>query len=394
YGYVRSLWGHSAGILAALVYTYFPYHLADAYTRGAIPEHMAFIFPPLILWAYTAAFRAPSRRDALPPLLWGALAWAGLVLTHNLTTLLMVLAAVPHLLLLAAWTRRWERLLPAGLSLALAMGLSAGYWLPVLLESGAMGIGAGPSRGYENHLLAPGELFLRSLIYPYRDEQGLALVYPLSWLTPLLLLLAAALGLRRAHAGSVSHSGNVGPALAYHLGLALVAVWMMTTLSLAIWHPLTPVLGHLQYPWRFLVLVAAGLLGAAGQVGQALGRARTLLWAPLVALALFVLALPGLPLKPLDLPAAQVWSPVPMWEADAAVGQVGATWTGEFLPVTVTEQRWALGRPREGAVDGPVLQPSPQFQLLRVGFASLEARVESAVALPLRLHQFAQPGWN
>ena len=56
YGYGNFLFGPAGGVLAAVVYTYTPYHLADAYLRGAVPEHMAFIFPPLILWAFTAAF--------------------------------------------------------------------------------------------------------------------------------------------------------------------------------------------------------------------------------------------------------------------------------------------------------------------------------------------------
>jgi hypothetical protein len=73
---------------------------------------------------------------------------------------------------------------------------------------------------------------------------------------------------------------------------------------------------------------------------------------------------------------------------------VGATWTGEFLPLTVGEQRWALGRPREGAVDGPALQPAPAVTLAQRGYASWTFLVETGEPLPLRLHQFHQPGWN
>jgi uncharacterized membrane protein len=48
----RELWGEEAGFVASLLYTFFPYHLADVYTRGAIPEALAFVFPPLILWSW------------------------------------------------------------------------------------------------------------------------------------------------------------------------------------------------------------------------------------------------------------------------------------------------------------------------------------------------------
>ncbi len=146
FGYGNYLFGPAGGVLAAVVYTYTPYHLADAYLRGAVPEHAAFIFPPLILWAFTAAFwptHAPSisdHRSPFTPLLWGSLAWAGLALTHNLTALLMIPVALLQLGVLAVWTRRWRRLWGAAGALALAVGLSAVFTLPALVESRAVGL--------------------------------------------------------------------------------------------------------------------------------------------------------------------------------------------------------------------------------------------------------------
>ena len=111
------------------------------------------------------------------------------------------------------------------------------------------------------------------------------------------------------------------------------------------------------------------------------------------ALAMLV-ALPGLRVEPLPLSAADQWLPDRMWQEDAAAGQVGATWTGEFLPLTVSEQRWALGRPREGALDGPPTQPAPQVTLSRLGYDELTAQVSSDAPWSLRLHQFHLPGWH
>ena len=402
YAYVRSLWGETAGILAALVYTYMPYHLADAYIRGALPEQMAFIFPPLILWAYTAAFRQETGRV---PLLWGSLAWAGLVLTHALSTLLMILVAIPHLLLLTWWRGNWRRLIEAGLSLLLAVGLSAPFWLPLLVESRAVALGAGPTQGFVNHMLTPNALLLESLVYPYRDAQGAALVYPLSWLTPLLL----AVGLttlvwtwRRKQIQPPDQMGGqtgdqmAGPLsglLAYHLALALASMAMITTLALPLWLPLTPILGHLQYPWRFLMVAALGLMVCVAPLPQLLPRMPGWIWAVAIVGVMATVSLAGLPVEPLAVPAAQVWSPQRMWEEDFATGQVGVSWTGEFLPTTVTEQRPLLGHPRQDATDGPPLQPSPRVQVESVGHGRIALSVESQIPFDLRLHQFAQPGW-
>ncbi len=399
FGYGNHLFGPAGGVLAAVVYTYAPYHLADAYLRGAIAEHAAFIFPPLILWAFTAAFwpgpRLPSfGKDgnlAWPPLLWGSLAWVGLVLTHNLTALLMIPVAGLYLLALAAWTGRWRRLLGAAGSLALAAGLAAVFWLPALVESRAVGLSLGASAGYTNHMLTAETLLRRSVAYFANSPDWLGQIYPLSWFALGLTALGTALLTARAAQRRLPRNW---PPVAFHVALAAAAMFMTTAAALFIWQPLTPILGQLQYPWRFLLLEAVGLMGIAAALPALLPKARPGWVVAATALLAMLAALPGLRVEPLPVSQAGAWLPGRMWAEDAAAGQVGATWTGEFLPVTVAEQRWALGRPREGATDGPPLSPTPRVDLTRVGYGSLTARVDTANPLPLRLHQFQQPGWN
>lgn len=388
FGYGRHLFGDWGGVLAAVVYTYAPYHLADAYLRGAVPEHAAFIFPPLILWAFSAAFR---RENPWPGLLWGALAWTGLVLTHNLTALMMAPAAAVQLAVLAAWTGRWRRLAGAAGSLLLAVAMTAVYWLPVLAESGAVGLGLGPSRGYADHLLTAQDLVRRALAYFAGAPETLGRIYPLSWLALALLALGGGLLALRWRQGRLPATW---PAVAFHLGLALSAMAMTTALALPLWDLLQPVLGHLQYPWRFLLLEAVGLMGVAAALPALLPKTRPAALAAVTATLAILVALPGLRVEPLPLSAADQWLPDRMWREDAETGQVGATWTGEFLPRTVTEQRWALGRPRAEAVDGAPLQPAPQATIDSLGYDRIEARVSSELPWTLRLHQFYLPGWR
>ncbi len=447
YGFARSLWGPWGGLLAAVAYTYFPYHLADVYVRGALPEHMAFIWPPLILWALTAVFRSAQPRL---PFLWGALAWAGLVYTHNLTALLMLPVAVLYAALLAAWTRQPRRLLHAAAMLALGLGLSAPLWLPYFAESRYVGLALGPSDGYRAHLAPLGQLVQTAFVYRYRDRSpvvspdALRADYPLSWLTAALVVLVLTLFLwrgRRQHARSVT---------AFGLVLVAASVLMTSAASLPIWEPLTPVLGSLQYPWRFMVLAAVGLIPVAAALpglllgaGQNESHAKTpsqqsnrffasfaplrepgaspstkshaktpsqqndrffASFAPLretgswvwllLALLLLIQPLPHLPLDPLPFTAADAATPDRMWQEDHAAGQVGATWTGEFLPLTVTEQRWALGRQREGAIDTPAPTARPVVTVERAGYDSLVLAVETGAPLTLRLHQFHLPMWR
>ncbi len=426
YGFARSLWGPTGAGLAAVAYTYFPYHLADAYVRGAVPEHFAFIFPPLILWGTMAIFQQERPRAAL---LWTALAWAGLIFTHNLTALLMAPTWAAYALIVALSARRPRRLLAAAAALALAIGLSAPLWLPFLAESRWVGLALGPSDGYQRHL-APLDLVVQlQPLYRYRVQHGGAADHPLSWPTALVWLLVAALCgrrlLRRAPplpAGEEAALGaTAGPAptpstpgsspavegrvragvTAFALALAAASAFMMTAASLPLWRPLAPILAHLQYPWRFLTLTAVGFAASSAALPALLGRLggrrptrMSTLAAALLGLALLVQPLFTISTQSLPFPAADAWSADRMWREDAAMGQVGATWTGEFLPLTVQEQRWALGRPAERAADGPAFAPRPQVQLVRLGYDQVELEIATAVPLSVRLHQFHLPAWR
>jgi hypothetical protein len=489
YGFVRSLWGPTAGVLAAVSYTYFPYHLADAYLRGAIPEHFAFAWLPLILWATTDAFRKERAGAAL---LWGALAWAGLVFTHNLTALLMAPAWAVYVLVMSLWTRRWRRLIGLTGSLALAVGLSAPLWLPFVAESRWVGIALGPSDGYKRHL-APWDLFVQfQPLYRYRVQHGGAADHPLSWLTAALFAVVVGLLIWR-----LMRRGRVAalPALGFGLALTAVSAFMATQPSLFVWEPLAPILANLQYPWRFLTLTGLGFAMCVGALPALLWCRRPLtaddrpqrrlhglrarsgdrpepegssarlarygrsptepppgsgdrpepegssarlarygrsptepppgsgdqpepegparvsassasLWCrsassvgvcvllSTVVLVLILQPLITAPARPLPITAAEAWAPDRMWREDAEMGQVGATWTGEFLPLTVTEQRWALGRAREGATDSPAFTPRPAVRIERLGYDAAELTVDAAAPLTVRLHQFYLPAWH
>jgi len=472
YGMGKYLWGPTGGILAAIVYTYFPYHLADAYLRGALPEHMAFVFLPLIVWSTVEAFREVHPVAAY---LWGSLAWAGLVYTHNLTVLLMAPAWIVLVLALALaggqargsgtsraeQPRKWRRLGGATAGVALAAGLSAWVWLPFLAESRYVGIGLGPSDGYVGHLAPIGQLIQALPLYRYRISHGTGVAeHPLGWPAALLLVgiagwLAWRWAARKPVAAPGPQAAGAAPAV-YGLALAGAAALMTSAPSLPVWRLFEPVLAQLQYPWRFMTLVALGLAIAAGVVAadrvrgsghegasrmvhtdapdiargvppgvetpgynampaeagfqptsrpgddaerqgpDAISR-RSAGQTALVAVLAAVYIISGLartPAEPLPLTPAEAWGTAAMWQEDAAAGQVGATWTGEFLPQAVTEQRWALGRALEGAQDGPVLSPPPRLRVEAAGYDRLTLAFESNGPHTVRLHQFHLPAWR
>jgi len=377
----RELWGEEAGFVASLLYTFFPYHLADVYTRGAIPEALAFVFPPLILWSWYKGY-----------FLVGALAWAGLILTHNLSVILT--APLLFLWLLALVLARkltvkgFAKLL---LSLALGTGLAAFYWLPAIKEMGYVFIGvAGISRGYEKHLLSLTTLFKPHFFYPYTPA-GTVAIHPI----PLFFLLLA-LG------GAAFLIWKGGKDLAFTLILILIlalSLFMRWTGSLPIWHATERWLDSLQYPWRFLFLTAfsSSLLGG----GLALFLLRWQrawgipgpVWVLPVLLAIPAAFL-SLPLKPMPLASSDLKA-FSMWETDFQNRQIGATWTAEFVPIWVKVDRTAVPLPR--------FPSEPKYEALRViprlipgpqRFLDSRWEIETPEAIRLVWHQFYFPGWK
>lgn len=86
YFFVNSLFGRVAGFAAGMLYLYAPYRFVDLYVRGAIGEHFAFVFPPLVLFFM---YRLTTGGSAWNVVL-GGLSFAGLLISHNAVSLMFL----------------------------------------------------------------------------------------------------------------------------------------------------------------------------------------------------------------------------------------------------------------------------------------------------------------
>ena len=93
YLWISSKWGRPSGFIAALAYGFAPYRFVDLYVRGAIGEHMAFVFPPLICWGLLLL---AGKKRMLAPSIIIPLGTGGLILSHNALSL-MFLPIILHL---------------------------------------------------------------------------------------------------------------------------------------------------------------------------------------------------------------------------------------------------------------------------------------------------------
>ena len=393
-------------LLGVVLFLVFPYRLYDLFVRGAAPEFVAFLWLPLIAWLSVQTARPQRGQTIVNGYFAGAaLAWAGLILTHNLTAMMAALTAavivpVAAVFPLASqpevgYARRLLR--SAGTTLGpLAVGalISAWYWVPAIGEARWVGIGSGTeTAGYTDHFASFGNLFAWTLVYPYPPAAAPTVPLP-AWL--LLIVALAALGFawhKRSRFAAVVTGG---------LAAVLVAVWLTTASSAVIWRLLEPLLGKLQFPWRWQTIAGTGvavLLAVGWQAAAKRDDSGKRALVPLIlGIAaggyLVAYATLGLSTTPASGSAADI-TPAGMWAFDSQNGQVGASWTGEFLPSTVTEQRWAIGRaPADGSSAAAL--PSAEMSALpqEVGYDSAKYTATFAQPGSLIFHQFYFPAWR
>ena len=395
----------AAGVLAAASFVFAPYIVyIDPHARGDLAEHFAVCLLPLVFYAFRRLMSGVGGRRAL---LGSVLALAALVFSHNL------LGVVASGLLLAYWV--WEvvfggrvashsRLHWAGwgvLALVLAAAIIAFFWLPALLEQGAVELDViGPGHfDFHEHFLSPGELFAPSRLL------DLGATAPQYWfnlgLAQWLLALPAL--------GALLCSRTPGRRVLLYFVLAgLGLVFLMLPASTPIWEHV-PWMAYLQFPWRLLgpanlmlAMCAAGgvtLLPARGP-SPARRWTKTALAAALAAILLLALPVLYPPMWPPDFGSTTLPAIIE-WERRSLA--LGTTSTGDFVPVGAAQVPM---RPEPSLVEsyarpGPVdrvnrasLPSAARVEIVEHGPLYDRLAVSTPKKFPLRLYTFYFPGWR
>ncbi len=255
----REFWGKTGGVMAGLFYVYAPYHALDIYVRGAVGEFWAMAFLPLV-------FLGVYKINQTKKWLWvaiSALAYAALILSHNLTAVIVTpLILLIVLVIIAFSKKRKQALLRYILFFAFALGLSAFYWLPALAEMrftqvlGQIGGGA----DWKDHFVFLDQLWASPWGFagsaPGRLD-GMSFMLGKIHLVFLIIAIATTAWLLKR--------GERKPAYALlaALSLFLIAIFFTQPISAPIWQLIMP-MAFIQYPWRFLLIATFSLSFMAG----------------------------------------------------------------------------------------------------------------------------------
>ena len=179
----REFWGEIGGVLSGLFYVYAPYHALDIYVRGDVAEFWAYAFVPLMFYGFYKLFKNSQSSDDLETEnskvkaqkskaqfkiqkfgMIGALGYAGIILSHNLTALMITPFLLASFLILIIYSKKETRILTTlYLILYTLLGLmfSAFYWIPALLEMKHTNVLSqiGGGADFRDHFVCLGQLW-------------------------------------------------------------------------------------------------------------------------------------------------------------------------------------------------------------------------------------------
>lgn len=446
--------GRAAALVGGLVYVYAPYHLLDLYVRAAFAEYCALAWFPWVLLAFdrvvehnsTAWPHTPEGQDVAhlpqegmgrswrPKVVLAALAFAGLLLTHTGTILVFTPLLVAYVVFASvrravragrrpleravqdaedaqqtltalglsspvriAWHDLWQSTLRSAAAGLLGIGVAAIFLLPMLLEQRyiVQSQWVQGTYGYRLHFVYPSQWLDPFWGYGYSDDptgpnDGMS--FQLGIVAVGLAITAAAVALRR-HAPNRSTT-------AFFLVTTLAALLCMLPIAQPLWDAVGP-MALIQFPWRLLGIVSLGLailsgaavaavLAFAGSNSVAESRQQPVAY--LVALAVV--------LASFAFTAPQYTDITPVEESPLSIirfetqyeGMVGITAYSQEAPVdSPLVAQYQAGQPLQKVT---ILQGTGQAQTLRVGGASVEAKVNADGPVTVMFYTYDFPGWH
>lgn len=132
YFWAKEQFGEYYAVTASIVYLFAPYRFVDLYVRGAIGEHMAFIFPPLILLCMLKISK--NKKLTNKWLVFCSLSLSMLLLSHNAISLMFLPVFIFYASYLFLTYKNYKKMISIGTAFAVGFSLSSFFILPAFFE--------------------------------------------------------------------------------------------------------------------------------------------------------------------------------------------------------------------------------------------------------------------
>ena len=247
----RNIWKNNyAGIISSVLYLYFPYRLVDLYVRGSIGESVAFVLFPLILLCLSKLSDNPKSVGFK---LLGGIAFACLILTHNIMAVLFSISLLIFFTGLFI-VKKQEIIRPFLFITILGLTLSAFFWVPALLEKNNILLSQIPISDRSLYFVSLKALLLSKWGYGIPTDPVDGFTYQIGW--PFILVIIVTFGLLfYEYYKKVKKTQNQIMAGVLIAGILIYSL-LLFSFSAPVWK--LPLLSEINYPW--IVLSQLGLL--------------------------------------------------------------------------------------------------------------------------------------
>lgn len=263
-----------AAILGSIFYLYAPYRFVVVYVSAALGSAVALAILPLIFWSIVKVCQGDKRF-----VLIGSLAVAGLISSHNVTTLMFTPVIILFALLFSG--QKITQLKSLSLMLLLGIGLTTFFWLPAALEKQFIVYDSVMPRFYADHF--PSFLQLLRSPWGYGLSNKGVLADGMSFQIGLAQILVMLLALPAWWMSRKDHTVRIW--ISFALVIFVGSVLIMLEFSLPVWDNL-PLLGLVQFPWRFLSVSVFACAVAAAMLVKVLPQQKVAVFT-LILLALY-----------------------------------------------------------------------------------------------------------
>lgn len=266
YLFSKEFFGKAGAVLSALLYVYAPYHAVDIYVRGDVSEFFAYAFIPLLFFGLYKTYQTNKLQYSFV----ASLGFAGIILSHNLTALMIS----PFALVFASYliyknVKSWKYIV---LSFVLGLFLSAFYFIPALLEMGYTNVISqiGGGADFKDHFVCIYQLWTSPWGYGGSAKgcvDGLSFMvgkYHIIFAIVFIISLISSVFSKKVSSFFTFQNKNVSIFLLFALFI-LASIFFMLSYSQFIWEIIKP-MEYFQYPWRFLIILSFCLSFLGGGV--------------------------------------------------------------------------------------------------------------------------------
>jgi hypothetical protein len=413
YGFVKQVLGRRGGLVAAVAYVVIPYRLVDLYVRAALAESVAYVFVPLVLWAVWATLHRPRLANVLGL----TFAYAALMFTSPLVTLLLTLILVLYIAVLALARlndeQPWRRLsresvlplvghlghvlAPTALALLFGIALSAFFALPALIENRFVRVDQWYGGRYawggdfvEFFQLFSGKWGFGTSVPGPDDEVSFQL-----GVVPVVLSLLGTVSLfrKRDKAGLNRAARRL---VTFFAALTAIVVFLMLDVSAPLWQVL-PLVRLAQFPWRLLTLTVVSMAFLCGTAAhQADDEDRLPGTATLLLVALLILG--SLPYMRAEMSEQEVSLASFMQIQQSSDEMTGSTaWVRQVPSWSSMADYHIAGEPLTSKVNYKYLYRQPGRPRVRTDESYVDSElVEYSAERPVLItfNTFYYPGWH